>query len=143
MVQLYNYTGLPVEITVDASVIIAVVLNEASKTLLVDGTRGAELLSPPTLYWEVGNALSALFKRRRIDLGQARGALKALDDIAIRLADVDLDASVTLAHEQAIYAYDAYVLECARRYRTPLLSLDGPQRDVARKLGIEVLDVAA
>jgi predicted nucleic acid-binding protein len=143
MVQLYNYMGQAVEITVDASAIIAVVLNEDSKSQLVDGTRGAELLSPPTLYWEVGNALSALFKRRRIDLAQARGALESLDDIAIRLADVDLDASVALAHEQSIYAYDAYVLECARRYRTPLLSLDGPQREVARKLGIEILDVAA
>lgn len=131
------------EITVDASVIIAVVLNEESKSQLVDGTRGAELLSPPTLYWEVGNALSALFKRRRIDLAQARGALRSLEDIAIRLADVDVEASITLAYEQSIYAYDAYVLECARRYRTPLLSLDGPQCEVARKLGIQTLDVAA
>jgi predicted nucleic acid-binding protein len=139
MVQLYNYIGNAVEITVDASVIIAVVLNEESKTQLVDRTRGAELLSPPTLYWEVGNALTALFKRRRIDLAQARGAIGSLDDIAIRLAEVDLDIAVSLAHEQSIYAYDAYVLECARRYRTPLLSLDGPQREVARKLGIEVL----
>ena len=143
MVQLYNYMGQALEITVDASVIIAVVLNERSKARLVDGTRAAELLSPPTLYWEVGNALSALFKRRRIDLAQARAALRSLDDIAIRLADVDLEASVSLAHEQSIYAYDAYVLECARRYRTPLLSLDVPQRELARRLGIEVMDVAA
>jgi predicted nucleic acid-binding protein len=130
-------------ITVDASAVMAVVLNEGSKRQLVEGTRGAELLSPPTLYWEVGNALSALFKRRRIDLRQARAALKSLQDIAIRLADVDLDASVTLAHEQSIYAYDAYVLDCARRYRTPLLSLDGPQREVAQRLGIEILEVEA
>jgi predicted nucleic acid-binding protein len=130
-------------ITVDASAVMAVVLNEGSKRQLVDGTRGAELLSPPTLYWEVGNALSALVKRRRIDLRQARAALKSLQDIAIRLADVDLDASVTLAHEQSIHAYDAYVLECARRYRTPLLSLDGPQREVAQRLGIEILEVEA
>jgi predicted nucleic acid-binding protein len=143
MVQLYNYQGSNVQITVDASAIIAVVLNEGSKDQLVEGTRGAQLLSPPTLYWEIGNALSALFKRQRIDLAQARGALESLDDIAIRLADVDLDVSITLAHEQSIYAYDAYVLECARRYRTPLLSLDGPQREVARKLGIEIVEVAA
>ncbi|MGE0158628.1 MAG: type II toxin-antitoxin system VapC family toxin [Gemmatimonadales bacterium] len=134
--------GTGVNITVDASAVIAVLLNEESKRQLVEGTRGTELLSPPTLYWEVGNALSALFKRRRIDLGQARAALKSLDDIAIRLADVDVVASVALAHEQSIYAYDAYVLECARRYRTPLLSLDGSQREVARKLGIEIVEVA-
>ena len=54
---------------------------------------------------------------------------------------LDIDASVRLAHEQSIYAYDAYVLECALRYRTPLLSLDGSQRDVARKLDIAILEV--
>jgi hypothetical protein len=43
-----------------------------------------------------------------------------------------------LGHEHGIYAY---ILECARRYATPLLSLDGPQCGIARKLGIEVLEV--
>ncbi|MGH7563399.1 MAG: toxin-antitoxin system, toxin component, PIN family protein [Gemmatimonadota bacterium] len=45
-----------------------------------------------------------------------------------------------LAKDKEIYAYDAYMLECARRYRTPLLSLDGPQKQIAIKLGIEVLE---
>jgi predicted nucleic acid-binding protein len=40
-----------------------------------------------------------------------------------------------------VYAYDAYVIECARRYRTPLLSLDGGQVRVARSEGIEILEV--
>jgi predicted nucleic acid-binding protein len=59
----------------------------------------------------------------------------------VRLAEIDLEASVELAREQEIYAYDAYMLECARKYRTPFLSLDGPQRQIAIKLGIEVLEV--
>lgn len=46
-----------------------------------------------------------------------------------------------LAEELDIYAYDAFILECARKYRTPLLSLDGPQRRIAIELGIEVLEV--
>ena len=129
------------QVTVDASVIVAVVLNEGSRPGLLEATRDTELLSPPTLPWEVGNALTALFKRRRIDLTQATAALSAFSEIALRLADVDVDASVQLAHEQSIYAYDAYVLECARRYRTPLLSLDALQRDVARKLDIAILEV--
>jgi predicted nucleic acid-binding protein len=48
---------------------------------------------------------------------------------------------VDLAVEHRIYAYDAYVLDCARRYRTPLLSLDRPQCEVARGLGIDVWEV--
>lgn len=129
------------EITVDTSAIMAVVLNEPSKPRLLEQTRGAELVSAPTLPWEVGNGLSALFKRARIDLEQAKGALQSLSQIPVRLAEIDLLASVAMAKEHGIHAYDAYMLECARKYRTPLLSLDGRQRQVAIELGIEVLEV--
>lgn len=129
------------EITADTSAIMAVILNEASKPRLLERTQNAELVSAPTLPWEVGNSLTALFKRERIDLDQARRALESFRDIPVRLAEIDLEVSVELARAQGIYAYDAYMLECARKYRTPLLSLDGPQRQIARKLGIEVLEV--
>ena len=85
--------------------------------------------------------MTALFKRARIDLEQARGALKSFRDIPVRLAEIDLEQSVELAKVQQIYAYDAFILECARKYRTPLLSLDGSQRRIAIKLGIEVVEV--
>jgi predicted nucleic acid-binding protein len=129
------------DVTVDTSVIMAVVLNEPSKSALVAATKGAELLVPTSLHWEMGNALSALFKTRRITLDQAKAALESYERIPLRLADVDLEASVTLAHEYGIYAYDAYVIECARRYQTPLLSLDEPQRRVARKAGVDIMEV--
>jgi predicted nucleic acid-binding protein len=129
------------EITTDTSAIMAVVLNELSKPKLLEQTRGAEIVSAPTLPWEVGNSLSALFKRERIDLDQAKAALKSFREIPVRLAEIDLESAVELAKEKDIYAYDAYILECARKYRTPLLSLDGPQRQIARELGIEVLEV--
>lgn len=129
------------EITVDTSAIMAVILNEPAKPKLLERTRDADLVSAPTLTWEVGNSLTALLKRARIDLHQAKMALRSLRDIPVRLAEIDLKASVELAAGHGIYAYDAYMLECARKYRTPLLSLDGPQREVARELGIEVLEV--
>lgn len=46
-----------------------------------------------------------------------------------------------MADEFGIYAYDAYMLECALRYRTPLLSLDRSQCEVARTLDIDVVEV--
>lgn len=119
----------------------AVILNESSKQKLLQSTQDAELVSAPTLPWEVGNSVTALFKRARIDLVQAKRALESFRAIPVRLAEIDLVASVELAREHAIYAYDAYMLECARRYRTPLLSLDAPQRQIAIKLGIDVLEV--
>jgi len=119
----------------------AVILNEATKRRLLTLTRGAELQSAPSLPWEVGNGITALFKRGRIGLRQAGQALDSLARIPVRLADVDLGAAVEMAHEFGIYAYDAYVIECARRYHTPLLSLNEPQCDVARQLGVEVMEV--
>ena len=70
-------------------------------------------------------------------------ALDSFVAIPVRLADLDLEGAVEIANAFNIYAYDAYILECARRYRTPLLSLYGPQCKIARKLGLEVLEVDA
>lgn len=131
------------EVTVDASVIMAVVLNEPSKAKLLQATRGAELLSAPSLPWEVGNALSALFKRSRIDLPEAELALESFARIAVRLPSLDIGSSVALAKRYDVYAYDAYVIDCARRYKTPLLTLDRRQSDVAKSEGITVLELGS
>ncbi len=129
------------EYTVDASVVLAVILNEPSRARLLEVTQGVEIVSAPTLPWEVGNALSALLKRGRLGLDEARGALESFERIAVRLVEVELLSAVELAEKHQMYAYDAYVLECARRHRTPLLSLDGPQREVARRMGLEIVEV--
>ena len=119
----------------------AVILNEPTKPVLLERTQGAELLSPPSLPWEIGNALTALFKRRRLDVDQARAALKAFDRIPVRIAEIDIEPAVELAEEHNVYAYDAYVIECARRYQTPMMSLDRRQCAVASDVGIEILEV--
>ena len=61
--------------------------------------------------------------------------------IPVRLADVDVASAVRLAERYGIYAYHAYVLECAVRYRTELLTLDHAQAQVGRDLGLEVVEV--
>ena len=129
------------DLTVDASVVMAVILNEPSKPKLLEATRGAELISAPSLPWEVGNALSALFKRRRIDMAQAELALESFRQVPVRLPSLEIESSVVLAERHDVYAYDAYVIECARRYQNPLLSLDRRQCEVARSEGIATLEV--
>lgn len=129
------------ELTVDTSVIMAVILNEPTKPRLLEVTRGAELVSAPSLPWEVGNALSALFRRRRLDIEQASLALASFREIPVRLPTLEIESSVALAEKHGVYAYDAYVIECARRYQTALLSLDTGQIRVARSEGIDILEV--
>jgi predicted nucleic acid-binding protein len=40
-----------------------------------------------------------------------------------------------------MYAYDAYFLDCAKRYKSPLLTLDQKLKAAAKILKIEVLEV--
>ena len=54
-----------------------------------------------------------------------------------------MEAAVRLAEELGIYAYDAYVIECAKQSDCPLLALDGGQRDAAERVGIEVIYLAS
>ena len=130
-------------VVIDASAVIAVVTNEPHKPTLIRLTEGVELLSPSSLPLEVGNAFSAMFKRRSISLAEAKAAVEAYKQIAIRLTAIDLGHALDLSHQLNIYAYDAYMISCSVQYRSPLLTVDGGLRDAARLVGVEVLEVAS
>jgi predicted nucleic acid-binding protein len=130
-------------IVIDASAVIAVITNEPHKPVLIRLTEGVELISPSSLPVEVGNAFSAMFKRRRISLEGAKAAVEAYQRIAIRLTAIDLGQALELSHRLGIYAYDAYLIACSLRHRSPLLTVDGGLRDAARQVGVEVLEVAS
>jgi predicted nucleic acid-binding protein len=130
------------DIVVDTSVIIAVITNEPEKGALVELTRGADLIAPLSVHWEVGNAFSAMLRRNRITLNVALEAVEAYQRIPIRLVDVELDESLRLTGGLSIYAYDAYLIRCAQRYRSPLLSLDSYLVESARRTNIDVLEIS-
>ncbi len=129
------------EIVVDTSVIVAVIANEPEKAALVRITKGAELLAPHTVHREIGNTFSAMLKRKRITLDQASKALEVHAGIPIRFQDVELEYSLRMADELGVYAYDAYILRCAQKYRSPLISLDRYLVACAKKIGIRVKEV--
>ncbi|MCX6049118.1 MAG: type II toxin-antitoxin system VapC family toxin [Chloroflexi bacterium] len=126
---------------VDTSVILAVVLNEPTKTALIQLTTGAELVAPASLHWEIGNALSALLKRKRLKLDEAHQALLEYNKIPIRFLDVALEDAVAIAAQFAIYAYDAYFVACARAQSATILTLDQGRKVAARTAGLTVLEV--
>jgi predicted nucleic acid-binding protein len=127
---------------VDTTVVIAVILNEAHKPELLRVTEGADLVAPPSLHWEVGNALSAMFKRNRLSHDDAQAALELYNDIPIRVTEVPLDEAVRAAAELDVYAYDAYMIVAARRTGFPLLTLDGGLAAAANRAGVNVLKVS-
>ena len=129
------------DLVVDTSVIIAVLTSEPERRALIRLTRGANLLAPASVHWEVGNALAAMFKRGRIDAGQIRRVLRAYERIPVRHVEVDLEGALDLAIEHGIYAYDAYVIACARGQRCRIVSLDQGLLRVASAAGVGVLEV--
>ncbi len=129
-------------LVVDASVVIASITNEPMRRFVLDATEGIEvLLAPLSVHWEIGNAFSAMLKRDRITLEQALKALELYQSIPIQFVDVALEDAVRLAWELQIYAYDAYLVQCALDYHAPLLTLDRGLRAAASKMKIEVLEV--
>jgi predicted nucleic acid-binding protein len=128
-------------IVVDTSVVVAVMLNEATKPELVRLTMGAELIAPPSLHWEIGNALSAMLKRSRITIVEAQQALIEYQKIPLRFLDVPLDESVTIGHFYTTYAYDAYFIVCARTHGSPLLTIDNGLKTAAQAAGITTIEV--
>ena len=129
------------EIVTDTSVILAVILEEPEKKDIVRLTASHEIVGPESIRWEIGNAFSAMLKRKRLSIEIALKGLELFHSIPIRYLDVDHSRALRIAGEQNIYAYDAYFLECASRLRKPLLTLDIAMLQNARKLGIETLEV--
>jgi predicted nucleic acid-binding protein len=128
-------------IVVDTSTVIAVVVGEAEKARLIELTRDATIVAPPSIDWEVGNAFSAMLKRSRINLEQAMEAIEAYQEITLEIVDVELEEAVRLAGKRNIYAYDAYILQCAIEHNLPLISLDRNLIDIAKREGIQVIEV--
>ena len=129
------------DIVIDTSAVIAVIANEPEKPAIVEHTLGANLIAPASVHWEVGNAFSAMFKRRRISLSQAKDAIKSYERIVFRFIDIDLGQSLDLASRLNMYGYDAYVLACALNLRSPLLTLDKKLAAAAPVIGVKVLEV--
>lgn len=126
---------------VDASVIIAGIANEPTKEKLVEITKGADLLAPSSIHWEIGNAFSAMIKRNRITLEQAQNAIEIYRQIPIRFTEVELEESLEIVAEYGIYAYDAYLVRCAIKYKTALITLDRKLAQIAEAMNVTVVEV--
>jgi predicted nucleic acid-binding protein len=129
------------EAVIDASALIAVIANKPEKAILIQLTKGVDLIAPHSINWEIGNAFSAMLKKSRITLDQAIQAVELYQHIPIRFVEVELDQSIQIAATLKIYAYDAYLIRCAAKYKAPLLSLDRNLVNSAKVFNVQVLEV--
>ena len=133
----------PGMLVVDTSAVMAVLLNEPSRDRVLEITSGAELAAPASLPVEIGNALSSLLKRRRIEAAQARQVLADFRAMTWRSEEIDLDAAMELVASLNIYAYDAYMLATALTLKCPLVTLDGRLAEAGRRANLDVIEVTA
>jgi predicted nucleic acid-binding protein len=129
------------DIVVDASAIMAVIVNEPSKSDIIQATQTASLIALASIHWEIANAFSAMFRRSRLSLEEAITALAVYKQIPIRFVEVELEESLQIAYQLNIYAYDAYLLRCAQKQKSPVLFLDKALLTLARQLKLQVIEV--
>jgi predicted nucleic acid-binding protein len=128
------------DILVDASVIISIIIDEPEKVKAIKLTKDCTLLSPAMITYEIGNALSRLYKRRILDVAGVIEAYDVYKQIPLRMVEVDMESALKIACKYSIYAYDAYYLGTAQRLRLPLLTFDAPMKQIGYKLKLKIVE---
>jgi predicted nucleic acid-binding protein len=125
---------------IDVSVVLAVVLGEPERDWAIGATSSCVALAPRSFPFEIGNALTSLLKRKRISVEGMTAAWNAASAFQVSLRDVDMSAALRMAAVHNLYAYDAYVLQCAVDGRAKLLTLDRRMAAVGRSVGLDVVE---
>jgi predicted nucleic acid-binding protein len=128
-------------LVVDASILLAVLMSEPERPKIIELTKDVDLIAPSSVHWEIGNALSSMLKRGRMALSQAENVLKNYEKIPIRFVEVGLHESIRISADRKIYAYDAFLIACARDQRCRLISLDKALLQASKDSGIQVVVV--
>ena len=128
------------EILLDASALLAVILNEPNKNKVIKLTKNSTLLSPEVISFEIGNALISLYKRKKITEEKLLEAYKTYISIPIRNIKIDIQKALKIACRYKIYAYDAYYLEIAYRMKLPLITFDELMKKVGKDLKVAILE---
>jgi len=126
------------KIVLDTNTFIAVALNEPEKGKIIQLTEGHDLIAPDVLPFEIGNALTAMMKKKVLVKNEVESAWEIVQQIPVDLRQTDIKSALSLAIRFNLYAHDAYFLRCAEILRSPLLTLDLGMQRVAREMGITI-----
>ena len=126
-------------VVIDSSAIVAVIVAEPEKHAIVAATSGHTLIGPGSIPWEIGNAFSSMIRQRRVSVSVAQRGMEILEGIPIQYVDVDMPNVLSIAAQVNAYAYDAYFLDCALRHGAPLLTLDRTLSRAASTLGVNTV----
>jgi predicted nucleic acid-binding protein len=126
------------KLAVDTSALLAVVLNEPQRQSMIAASHGCDLVASDILPFEVGNALVAMVRRKRLKPDEVLVAWSIFSKFPISLTSIDIRAALKMALRHGVYAYDAYVMQCAVEQRVELLTLDQRLKTIAAAEGIKL-----
>jgi predicted nucleic acid-binding protein len=129
------------KIIADTNTFLAVTLYEPERDEIIRLTLDHEIVAPDVLPFEIGNALSAMRKRNRISPNELIDIWDATQKIPVDLRSIDIRKALEISSQFNIYAYDAYFLTCALSLHCPLITLDRRMNEVAKVLGIPIMEV--
>ena len=128
-------------VVLDTSVIIALLASDEERQTLLEHISVYEFVCSSSIYPEIGNAISAMFKRGRITLSEGMMMIDAFELLGVHILPLNIHRALEISEQYSIYAYDAYILECAERLRLPLMTFDVRMKAIAEKLGISLIEV--
>ena len=128
-------------IVIDTSALVAVLLNEPERARILEATTGHAIIGPGSIPWEIGNAFSAMLKRGRLALNEGRRGLDIFLSIPLRYVEVDMSSALSIVQKTNLCAYDAFFIDCAARHNAPLLTLDKTLGRAAREMGLSLVEV--
>ncbi len=77
----------------------------------------------------------------RLELDEAKRGQAIFMSTPLRYTETDFTNVISIAKQTNMYAYDAYFLDCATRYKSPLLTLDGRLKSAAQSLKVTIMEV--
>ena len=127
------------EIMLDACAIVAVIVKEPERDVVIELTKDAMLVSPNVVSFEIANALTKMMKKKIIEREHMINAFNYYKRIPIKNVEINFENAFEIAWNYKIYAYDACYLEAAKRFNLPLLTFDSNMVKIAQELGINIL----
>jgi len=123
----------------DACAIMAVIVKEPERDLVIELTQGAVMVSPNMVAYEIANALTKMMKKKVVEKERMINAYNYFQKIPVKTIEIDIEKALEIAWDYKIYAYDACYLEAAKRLNLPLLTFDGNMIKVGRELDIKII----
>ena len=82
-----------------------------------------------------------MLKQDRLTLEDAQKGLTIFEEIPLRYINADHVNALKISKRTNMYAYDAYILDCAIRSKAPLLTLDRKLMNAAQNLKVKTMEV--